>query len=239
MGGTKAHFFRQSAGGVEGGLHHYSFEETSGITVFDSIGETNGTIQGTPTFGEVGRVGSCLSVVGPNQKIQFDTDLGLTTANFLDGGFTVRLWFFMETLLSATLFGPSNSTSFEGINISFQKWFTNGRVNVQCAGGIYGGSTVYTSDVIAVSLGWNQVSVRVNAFHDVDILLNNVVLNKVINSESTTNWDFDTATYRLIMSRTGVLTDHLLDEISTFDKALTDEELTTYYELELAGTSII
>jgi len=81
-----------SAGSIDTPISHWTFNETSGTTVYDSADSHNGAISGNPVWTS-GQIDNCLDFDGSGDRVNFG-DVG----QFEFGGsdFTISFWFKTE-----------------------------------------------------------------------------------------------------------------------------------------------
>jgi len=80
------------AGTIDTPISHWTFDETSGTTVYDSADGHNGTIAGDPVW-TTGEIDGCLDFDGSGDYVNFgDVD----QFEFRDNDFTISFWFKTE-----------------------------------------------------------------------------------------------------------------------------------------------
>lgn len=233
---SKSHFFKQDNSElIDGLIHHYNFEETSGLITSDNIGSIDGDIQGGISLGEVGKVGNSFSYDGISGNINFNGNLDITSFPF-----SIKTWVYINDVNSNFyLLSGNKPTSYNGVSILN---FAGGALYVRLGDGLgasAGNRADYREDFPSLSNGWNHVFINFNAFGDLDMYTNGVFQSSSLVSGSGTSIDLIGAEYRLATSGTGVFYDMNLDEFGVYNKSKEVGVINEIYQKENVGQSIL
>jgi 5-hydroxyisourate hydrolase-like protein (transthyretin family) len=211
----------------DGLVSYYKFDETSGTTATDSLGDNDGTISGV-TIDQTGIINKAYDFDGTNDFVDlFDTNFVQNT-----GVFTISLWYkTSQTGADKTLLGQIGGSSGKGFFI-LRNTVTN-KIDFYAYRGS-SGQTVFGTSIEYLSTyensgDWNHLLVTGDG-DDVSMYLNGVLRNTPASIGTLSS---GASTHNLMigkyMDNTGTTSygwyDGLIDELGIWDRALNTTEI--------------
>lgn len=207
----------------EGLVSWYTFDDIVGTTVFDEIGDNNGTVTGSVTYPE-GIKGNCIYSLQKTAYVEVPNSV-----IDKDSPFSISVWMKYEQVGSMYFANTSNNGSKAGIQFYVA---TNGKVNLNLCRA--------SSSDRAFYLEGNTV-LSVNQWHHVAVVYDNFVngygrlyIDGVLDTErqktSTSTWSHYADKCRIggYSSSNTMIMNHI-DELRFYNRVLTSEEVSKIY----------
>lgn len=210
-----------SAYAVEGMISYWKFDEGSGVTAGDSVGDNDGTLINGPVW-TTGQVGGALSFDGINDYV----DLGSVNIN-IPGDFTITAW--IKAIQSRSNYrvilskGPKNTGHYEiylNIGTGELKFYSND------IGDIGSGRIVDDNT-------WHHITVTYNGANIKFYVDGNLESSPSASGSITSENEIFYIGRQIIDS--SMPFNGLIDEVAVFDRALTLEEIQQHYQNGLNG----
>jgi len=133
-------------------IAHWTFDEGSGTTAYDSVGDNHGTIYGAQWT--TGQIDGALSFDGVDDYV----DIG----NINENGYTILFWMYTDFEITSATAGKaimqySDQDSQEIIAIGSSTSYIDGETLI-IMGGIYRGSYYRTAITDIISAGWHFIT---------------------------------------------------------------------------------
>ena len=233
---SKSHFFKQDNSElIDGLIHHYNFEETSGLITSDNIGSIDGGIQGGVTLNQTGKVNKVFDYDGIDGTVNFNSNLDITSYPF-----AVKLWAYIPDIATTQyILTGSSLTSYIGVSILN---LSGGTVYVRFGDGLgtsSGNRRDYRQSFSTLTNGWNHIVVNFISFGNIEIYVN--ALNQTVTyiSGTATSADLTNALYKLSTNGQTAFYNNKIDELGFYNKVLSADIIQDIYNKENAGQSIL
>lgn len=233
---SKSHFFKQDNSElIDGLIHHYNFEETSGLITSDNIGSIDGGIQGGVTLNQTGKVNKVFDYDGIDGTVNFNSNLDITSYPF-----SIKLWAYIPDIATTQyILTGSSLTSYIGVSILN---LSGGTVYVRFGDGLgtsSGNRRDYRQSFSTLTNGWNHIVVNFISFGNIEIYVN--ALNQTVTyiSGTATSADLTNALYKLSTNGQTAFYNNKIDELGFYNKVLSADIIQDIYNKENAGQSIL
>ena len=231
--GNKSHFFRQSGGGVIGSpFLNFRFEETETTNVIENLNGFNAVLVGSTSIqNNLGYIGKGYLFDGTSY-----VETQPITQNY---PFSYKVWFNSINGTSRSIIrafdGNRNGVNITSVNRGITILFGNGESTSNS-----GLKQMSAKDFTYNNNEWYQIVLVVNGFLDIDLYLNNILYQGAYDlAGSATHAKLDNISYKI--GGIPIYSDNsstLIDEVTFFDKGLTQEEITEIYNKESNGIRV-
>lgn len=217
---------------LEGLIHHYSFNEISGLAFLDEIGSANGTVQGDIDLSMDAVVDKGAIFNGLDSSVQFLGNLDLTAYPF-----AFKIWFYCNDLTeNRVIIHGTDLTEHVGISVLQ----LSDKVLVRKGAGGTGDTARkdFVTDDSCLSIGWNFLFINIKGEDNYDIYVGPTLFVNSFYGGNALSTDLIGANYQL-MRYSDTHYAGACDEFSVYNKVVSSNVIRSIYQKEILGESIV